>query len=82
MAVTKVYVIINEKQYTKAEVILDIKEEGYTHDFCFGNAEEIELAVKKHHIYSCDEVWCFGKCEATEDYRLAKEMGKELWQMK
>lgn len=82
MVVRKVYIIIDSRLYSKEDVVVDIKAEGYKHEFVFGNLDHYSVDAKKQMIKDSDEVWCFGKCERTEDYKIAKELGADIWQMR
>lgn len=79
MDLKKVFVIIDLNSFTKEQVIEDLKEEGYRYDFFFGNLKDAHMT--KDLIQSCEEVWCFGECEKTIDYLIARELGSDIWQM-
>lgn len=79
MDIRNVYVIIDHKEFTKDKVVQELKEEGYKHNFFFGNAPFREDF--RNYMYKCDEVWVFGNCNGMEDYNFAKIIGKDLWQM-
>lgn len=81
MDIKNVYVIYDPQKYSKNDIVKDIQEECYKHNFFFGN-DVINLDLIKSHLTTADEVWCFGKCENILDYKIAKEMGCDLWQMK
>lgn len=83
MEIRNVYVIMNTNKFTKERVVAEIQEEGYMHNFLFGNVTQFpvndEFRIK--HIKQADEVWCFGDCSEVHDYKLAKEIGADIWQM-
>lgn len=78
MDVREIYVIVDGKHFKKSDVVRIILEEGYKHNFLFG--ENVQGRSEKY-IEQADEVWCFGNCEHTLDYNIAKELGSDLWQM-
>lgn len=75
----KIYVIIDLNKFTKADVVQEIKEEGYKFGFFFGNVGQ--HTNKKEYMDACDEVWCWGNCEHIPDYNMAIERGREIWIM-
>lgn len=79
MDVKFIYVIIDHNKFTKDEVRADLKEEGYEHYFKYGNGTIGDTT--SNDIDVVNEVWYFGNCENSDAYKLAKEKGKELWQM-
>lgn len=80
MEIRKIYVIIDLNKYSKDDVVKDIKEEGYKHDFYFGNVDKNSFSASC--LEEADEVWCFGNCEGINDYLMAKMLGKDIWVMK
>jgi hypothetical protein len=67
-------------RFTKEDVIKDIKEEGYKHQFFFANFNDATKA--RVALADSDEVWCFGDCQDIVYYKIAKERGSDIWQMK
>ena len=37
MEISNIYLIFNTDEFTKEDIIRDIKDEGYKHNFMFGN---------------------------------------------
>ena len=73
-----VYVIVG-KGFDKETIVDEIKKEGYEHNFCFSdstafNGMDLPLVIS-------EEVWTFGNCENKDDYKLAKDLGKDIWVM-
>lgn len=86
MEISNIYLIFNTDEFTKEDIIRDIKDEGYQHNFMFGNImahprnkDGYEQRIR--HIRQCDEVWLFGHCDDIIDYKIAKELGMDCWQM-
>lgn len=79
MDIRNVYIIFNSKELTKEQVVRELQEEGYNHNFFFGNIRNMVIAHE--YLKQSDEVWCFGKCDDIEDYMRARELGKDIWQM-
>jgi len=73
MEVKKVYICVNEGEFTMEFVKRELEEEGYTHSFGFRG----DLVS----INDCDEFWCFGNCEEKESYKKAVELGVDIWRM-
>lgn len=80
MDINNIFVIYNPTQYTKDEIIKDLKEEGYFHNFCFSKIE-YDRKYLENNLNKADEVWCFGNCEKLLDYSVAKRKGLDIWQM-
>jgi len=76
---TKVYVIFDKNMYSKEDIVKIIKEEGYKHDFYFGNLGQHEFA--DCYLNEADEVWLFGNCNDIPDYQLAIQIGSDCWRM-
>lgn len=86
MEIRNVYVIVNTNKFTKERVVAELQEEGYKHNFFFGNVTQFPrnedgYDIRIKHIKQADEVWCFGDCSEVYDYKLAKENGADIWQM-
>lgn len=73
-----IYIIIG-KGYNKDRVVRELKEEGYPHNFFFGNITDVEY--KEVYLETADEVWTFGDCTGIYDYEEAIELGSDLWNM-
>ena len=83
MDIIDVYVIYDKKKYKREDIIKDLREEGYTHNFFI--SELISGSVAPEHfsaMKNADEVWLFGDCDQYQDYKLARELGKDVWIMK
>lgn len=78
MDTINVFVIIG-RGYTKQMIIKDIQEEGYKHNFFFGQGQEWDVLEK--NMLMANEVWAFGDCSEFDTYEYAKEKGLDLWQM-
>lgn len=74
-----IYVIFNPRKFKREDIIVDLKSERYPHRFFIAERQPVDK--KRKGISLADEVWCFGNCEQMHDYQLAKEMGKDIWQM-
>lgn len=81
MEVRNIYCILDLGEIKKDLVVKDLEQDGYKHNFLFGNTGTLELEDKVEYINQSDEVWCFGDCSDTEDLMLARELGKDIWQM-
>ncbi len=73
MKTKKVWVCINENEFTLDFVKQDIEDEGYNYLFHFNNG--------LNFINNCDEFWCYGDCTKKEAYRKAVDLGVDIWQM-
>lgn len=73
-----IYVIIG-KGFDTESVIKEIKEEGYTHNFCLNYKLTYKERIRE--MAKADEVWCFGKADGYDDYEYAKSKGYDIWIM-
>lgn len=80
MDIRDVVVIIDNMRFSKDDIVRDIQEEGYKHNFFFANFNEIE--VTQEHLEQSDEVWVWGDCKDNVYYKIAKELGCDIWQMR
>lgn len=80
MDIKNVFIIYNPVEFTKNQIIVDLKEEGYSHNFCFSKIE-FDRKYLESNLKIADEVWCFGFCEKLLDYSVAKRKGLDIWQM-
>jgi len=78
--ILNVYVIYNSSEFTKEQVVHELEQEDYKHNFFFGN-EVIELDKRRKAMIQSDEVWIFGKCDFMQDTIMAEQMVKDRWQM-
>lgn len=78
METRKVLILINEDKFTQDAVRKEIKEEGFPYNFCF-ETKSIEYDVETVKI--SDEVWLWGECEDKYLCELARELGKDIWEM-
>lgn len=65
--------------WNKDRIVKEIKDEGYEHNFFFGQGQEYDFLTSK--VDFADEVWCFGDCVGYEMYDYAKSTGCDLWVM-
>ncbi len=65
--------IINASDYPMEKIKEELHDEGYPYNFHFGR--DIDA------LTNADEVWCFSDCSNEEDYKIAVDLGKSLWQM-
>lgn len=72
----KIYVIYNEKQFSKEDIKKDIESEGYTHKFLFCDGTMIADSLKY-----ADEVWAWGDCSENVAFIVATNLNKDIWQM-
>lgn len=79
MDVRNIFILFNKDEFTKEEIVADLKEEGYKHNFIFG----FKLSQENlgDYLRKCDEVWCFGECADQVEFQVSKEMGKDVWIM-
>lgn len=75
----KVYLILNEDQFTKVDVIKILQEEGFQHLFSFGTPYEIEQGCCT--VETAEEVWTFGDCKGISDFIMAEALQKDIWVM-
>ena len=75
----KVYVIYNPFGITQEEIMQIFLEEGYTHNFHFGNLAECVSSME--YLIDANEVWTFGNCDYIEDYKMAVRLGCDIWRM-
>lgn len=77
MDIRNVGVITDGKKFHKSSVVAIIKLEGYKHNFVFlDGVSDLEKYIKQ-----CDEVWCFGQCGEMLEYKMAKNLNSDIWQM-
>lgn len=72
-------VVLNNASLNKEDIIVDLKNEGYRHNFCF--ASWVDTHYGASAIEHADEVWTFGDCTDTFLYRHAMEVGADIWNM-
>lgn len=78
MDITNVFIIIG-RGWSKQKIVNELREEGYKHNFFFGQNQDWEI-LQQRLDYS-QEVWYFGYCEEYETYKYARKMGYDLWKM-
>jgi hypothetical protein len=76
---TRVYIIFDASKYTKEQVVKELTAEGYKYFFCFGVDHTLLENIK--YITLANEVWLWGDCHDQKDYFVAKDRGKDIWQM-
>lgn len=79
MAPTKVFVIFNDEEFKKEDILKIIKEEQYPHAFYFG--DPVKYIRDEADLIDADEVWCFGKCNSLMAYHKAVKFKSDIWQM-
>lgn len=79
MEIRNVYVIVG-LGYTREKVEKELKEEKYSHNFCFGHVRMNPISARER-MKEANEVWCFGMVDYSPDYKVAKEMRKDIWKM-
>lgn len=65
--------------WNKAQIVSEIEEEAYNHNFFFGQGQEFDILEK--NILLADEVWVFGNADGYDMYEYAKRKGLDIWQM-
>lgn len=75
---SNVYIIF-AKPFTLGQVTQELIEEGYNHNFFFGNGRSYEEKINALKI--SNEVWVFGDCTGYEDYEIAKLNNADIWKM-
>lgn len=78
MDLINVFIIIG-RGYNKQKIVNEIREEGYKHNFFFGQNQDWSDLVNRIHF--ADEVWHFGECSEYDTYKFAKKIGKDIWRM-
>lgn len=71
--------IIMGKEWNRARVVADLKDEGYNHNFYIGDIRKPNEFQK--HMDIADEVWYFGNCEDNIMLMYAKRNGFDCWEM-
>lgn len=79
MATKRVYVMFNESQVSKLEVMQAIKDEGYEFAFMYGTGELTHCEIEG--ISLADEIWVWGDCSCLNEYKFATSAGKDIWVM-
>ena len=72
--IKKVYILINEREFTLEQVQSEIRDEGYEFEFFYDINSNLLIA-------DIDEVWCFGNCSTFKEYEMFTRFGVEIWQM-
>ena len=78
MDTDNVFVIIGNG-FKKIDVIREIKDEGYNHNFYFADSDNFSEMIKQLNI--SDETWCFGDCDGLAIYKYADRNGIDFWRM-
>lgn len=78
MDILDVIVIFDKSKYSKEDIVEELKQEGFRHNFYFYRGE-YDMDVKI--LSQADEVWQFGECVGEPLIHYAKGMGKEIWRM-
>jgi hypothetical protein len=69
--------IIHSLAFTKPQILDDLREEEFKHEFLF--VQDSEDSTKA--LLECDEVWTFGDLGNTPIILEALDMGCDLWKM-
>lgn len=80
MEIRNIAILNNDIQYTKEQIIAEIKAEGYPHNFLFISDVEKPEDLGGH-FRLIDEVWLFGDCTPLWQYSFFKAEGADLWNM-
>lgn len=84
--INNVFVIV-APDYTDDEVRKILKDDGYLHNFIFGNQFTKEQeSLWKEIMLDCDEIWVYGKTyrtfgEAKWQHAFANKEGLEVYKM-
>ena len=65
--------------YDREKLVSEIQQEGYKHYF-IANMNMDESKVRER-MPMVDEVWLFGDVEDTKEYKIALELGCDIWRM-
>ena len=71
-----VLLIFNNNKFTKEYIINDIVNEKFSHKFLFVDPHRLMQSVRL-----ANEIWMWGDCTNLTEYIVAKDLGKDLWQM-
>lgn len=82
MEVKSVYIIFDEELFSIEDIKKDIQEEDYDYNFIFGFDSITPIIDFKIFLEEIDEVWVFGDCSNDILYKVAQEVGCDIWQMK
>lgn len=78
MDLINVFIIIG-RGYNKQKIVNEIREEGYKHNFFFGQGQDFNILKDKMDF--CNECWHFGDASGYDMYEYAKKVGKDIWDM-
>lgn len=73
-----VFIIFGEK-YTEELVRDELLAEGYPYNFVF--ATSVKQDVAGFYMHNANEIWVFGDVEDDYNYKLAVELGRDIWRM-
>jgi hypothetical protein len=69
--------IIHDNDFSKAQILEDMHEEGFLHEFLFvEDALDLVDAIRE-----ADEVWTFGEARNFVEAVTARQMRKDVWEM-
>lgn len=77
--IKNILVIVDALRFTKDQIVREIKDEGYKHNFLFANFNDFKEVEKL--ISSVDEVWTWGNVEDNAFYKMSKKIGADIWTM-
>lgn len=75
----RILIIFDEDKYDRQMILDDLKLEGFPHFYKFGN--EVDKINWDAYIWDSDELWVFGDVRTDKMYKVALELGVEVWQM-
>lgn len=79
MDLKQVFLIYDGVGWTRERVKKELIEEKYRNYFAFGS--DFEWVRAKKLMLESDEIWVFGGCEETDEYKYAIEQGMDVWIM-
>ncbi len=77
----KIFVIVNYNNYTKSQVQSELEQESFPYEFVFASQCSNKVRTLRNRLDTCNEVWYFGECENMKEYKLASELGCDIWKM-
>lgn len=78
MDLINVFIIVG-RGWTREKVERELIEEGYSHNFSFGDGRDEDLLFKLMEI--ANEIWCFGDCVGYNTLKYARSKGMDIWKM-
>lgn len=78
MDIQNIFIIMG-RGWNKKQIVKELKEEGYKHNFFFGQGQDFGILEK--NILLADECWCFGNCDGYDMFEYAKRKNLDIWRM-